>query len=267
MTAVADPEEGGTVTGGGEFLVGRPCTLVATPNEHYHFVNWTNGEDIVSTNASYTFNVSEDVELTANFALDQFQINAEILPSLGGTVEGTGTYNYGETCTLTAVPDEENGYHFVDWNYMAQQYSIETEITFTVEQNMTFYATFSLNEYAITATANPATGGVIEGAGVYEYGDQCTLTAQTTVHYNFINWTKGDEVVTTDQSFSFTVTENEEYVANFEQYLFLVDVEIEGDEDAEVTGWGYFEEGSEVTLTATPSSYLYYFVEWQDAEG
>lgn len=267
VTAVADPEEGGTVTGGGEFLVGRPCTLVATPNEHYHFVNWTKGEDIVSTNASYTFNVTEDVELTANFALDQFQINAEILPSLGGTVEGTGTYNYGETCTLTAVPDEDNGYHFVDWNYMAQQYSIETEITFTVEQNMTFYATFSLNEYAITATANPATGGVIEGAGVYEYGDQCTLTAQTTVHYNFINWTKGDEVVTTDQSFSFTVTENEEYVANFEQYLFLVDVEIEGDEDAEVTGWGYFEEGTEVTLTATPSSYLYYFVEWQDAEG
>ena len=267
VTAVADPEEGGTVTGGGEFLVGRPCTVVATPNEHYHFVNWTKGEDIVSTNASYTFNVTEDVELTANFALDQFQINAEILPSLGGTVEGIGTYNYGETCTLTAVPDEENGYHFVDWNYMAQQYSIETEITFTVEQNMTFYATFSLNEYAITATANPATGGVIEGAGVYEYGDQCTLTAQTTVHYNFINWTKGDEVVTTDQSFSFTVTENEEYVANFEQYLFLVDVEIEGDEDAEVTGWGYFEEGTEVTLTATPSSYLYYFVEWQDAEG
>lgn len=54
----------GSVKGAGDFNDGEQCTLEATANDGYVFVNWSNGE----TANPYTFTVTENVELTANFA-------------------------------------------------------------------------------------------------------------------------------------------------------------------------------------------------------
>ena len=59
--------ENGTVTGAGEYEEGAAVTLVATANEGYEFVNWTKGEEVVSTEATYTFTITENVALVANF--------------------------------------------------------------------------------------------------------------------------------------------------------------------------------------------------------
>ena len=267
VAAVANPEEGGTVEGVGEFLLNHPCTLVATPNEHYHFVNWKNGDVIVSTNASYTFNVTEDVELTANFAIDQFTVSTYIYPAAGGTVAGAGTFDYGETCTLTATPNTENGYHFVNWYYQGDEYSTETEITFTVEQNMTFEAYFSLNQYAISASANPVNGGTVSGAGTYNYGSTCYLYAIPDSKFQFVNWTKDDEVISTYNNIGVTVEGNAAYVANFEQYVFTISAVSNLPGAGILTGAGNYLEGTEVTLTATPSSFAYFFERWENANG
>ena len=64
VTATA---ENGTVTGAGEYTEGTEATLVATANEGYEFVNWTEGENVVSTEATYTFTVTKNVTLIANF--------------------------------------------------------------------------------------------------------------------------------------------------------------------------------------------------------
>ncbi len=53
----------GTATGGGTFAAGQSCTVTATANEGYRFVNWSNGE----TANPYTFTVVANVTLTANF--------------------------------------------------------------------------------------------------------------------------------------------------------------------------------------------------------
>jgi hypothetical protein len=53
----------GTVTGGGSFDDGATCTLTATPNADYEFVNWSDG----STANPYTFTVNADVNIVANF--------------------------------------------------------------------------------------------------------------------------------------------------------------------------------------------------------
>ena len=58
---------GGTVTGTGEFMEGDEVTLTATADEGYEFVNWTKGEEVVATEAEYTFTVTENVTLVANF--------------------------------------------------------------------------------------------------------------------------------------------------------------------------------------------------------
>ena len=59
--------ENGTVTGAGEYEEGKEATLTATPAEGYEFTCWTSGEDTVSTANPYTFVVTADVALVANF--------------------------------------------------------------------------------------------------------------------------------------------------------------------------------------------------------
>ena len=81
--------------------------------------------------------------------------------------------------------------------------------------NVTVSATFEPNSYEITATANPAAGGTVSGAGTYNYGQTATLTAAANAGYLFTNWTKGGVEVSTNATYSFTVTEAGDYVANF----------------------------------------------------
>ncbi len=76
---VAEPEpvvynvtvtaENGTVEGAGEYEEGKTATLTATPAEGYEFVNWTVGEEVVSTENPYSFVVTADIALVANFEL------------------------------------------------------------------------------------------------------------------------------------------------------------------------------------------------------
>ena len=64
----ASPSRGGTVTGGGSFNPGTSQTVIATANAGYKFTNWTEGNTVVSTAASYTFTVGAARALVANFA-------------------------------------------------------------------------------------------------------------------------------------------------------------------------------------------------------
>lgn len=68
VTATA---ENGSVTGAGEYEQGSKATLVATPNTGYAFQNWTKDGEEVSTEASYTFTVTEAVTLVANFVQEE----------------------------------------------------------------------------------------------------------------------------------------------------------------------------------------------------
>lgn len=67
VTATA---ENGSVEGlatDGKYEHGAEANLTATANEGYEFVSWTEGEEVVSTNAEYTFEVLADRNLVANF--------------------------------------------------------------------------------------------------------------------------------------------------------------------------------------------------------
>ena len=65
--------EGGTATINGEQTTskevetGSEVTVVATPSTGYHFINWTNGTEVASTNATYTFTATANTTLKANF--------------------------------------------------------------------------------------------------------------------------------------------------------------------------------------------------------
>jgi uncharacterized repeat protein (TIGR02543 family) len=99
VTLAANNGSYGSVDGGGLQCDGS-VTVTATPNSGYRFVNWTQGGSQVSTNAEYTFTLSADISLTANFAqIDNVIITGDVASTDGFDGDGNGTMN------ITSVAD------------------------------------------------------------------------------------------------------------------------------------------------------------------
>ena len=219
ITATANPSEGGTITGAGYYVEGQLCTLTATANENYTFVNWTKDGVEISTDATYSFTVTEDAAYVANFFEEpvSYDITVTANPPEGGTVTGAGNYEAGQLCTLTASANEN--YTFVNWTKNGVEVSTDATYSFTVTENAVYVANFIEESvsYSITVTANPPEGGTVTGAGNYEAGQLCTLMATANENYTFVNWTKDGVEVSTDVTYSFTVTEDAAFIANFNE--------------------------------------------------
>lgn len=78
VTTICNPSEAGSITcsvGGNARAAGvltlascTELTVTATPDEGYKFINWTDGNgNVLSTNKAYSFYVTEDITLKANF--------------------------------------------------------------------------------------------------------------------------------------------------------------------------------------------------------
>lgn len=67
VTATVSPSGSGSVSGAGSYEEGSNCTVVASPASGYRFKEWQRNGAQVSTSASYTFAVMEDVALVAIF--------------------------------------------------------------------------------------------------------------------------------------------------------------------------------------------------------
>ena len=76
ITVSANPSNGGSAHVGsptgpttGIYTSGQSCIVYAEANSNYTFANWTENGSVVSTNASYQFNVTSNSTLVANFTL------------------------------------------------------------------------------------------------------------------------------------------------------------------------------------------------------
>ena len=261
ITVAANPATAGTVAGGGRFAEGTQRTVTATPNIEYNFVNWTNGNAVVSTNASYTFTVTEAADLVANFAIKTFEITASAEPNTYGNVTGAGTFEYGSTVTLTASPNL--GYVFFNWTKNGQVVSDEATLSFTAEDGVAgeYVAHFATKIFTIAASANPTAGGSISGAGQIQEGQTCTLVATPNIAYNFVSWTQNGNVVSTDPSYSFEVVDDASFVANFEMKTFEIVTTASPATYGQALGGNTYNYGAIVNLDAIPSG-NYIFANW-----
>ena len=266
VTASANPTEGGTIEGAGDYVPGQTVYLIATANEGYTFVNWTENGSVVYTNPSYQFTAISDRTLVANFEINTYTIIASANPFAGGTIEGDGNYTYGQTATLTATAN--TGYEFVNWTEDNEIVSTDTEYSFTVTTNRRLVAHFGIGTYTISASANPAEGGTVEGADEYTYGQTATLRATANENYNFTNWTEDNEVVSTDAEYSFTVTADRNLVANFiynEPAVYTITATANPTDGGTIEGAGVYREGETVSLSASART-GYHFVNWTENE-
>lgn len=181
ITATANPENAGTISGAGTYEQGSTCTLTATANEDYAFVNWTENGEEVSTETSYSFTVTGDRDLVANFRYIRYEITAMANPAEGGTISGIGSYLEGETCTLTAIPNQDCT--FINWTENGEEISTDIEYTFVVTGSRDLVANFELPTCTITVTANPSVGGSISFVRSFGFEDG-TLQGWSTVDFD-----------------------------------------------------------------------------------
>ena len=249
----------------GTFNYGETCVVNATPNTGYHFVNWTENGSVVSSSASYSFTVTADRNLVANFSeqTQNYTISVSANPTNGGTVTGEGTYAEGQSCTVSATPAA--GYTFTNWTENGTVVSTNANYTFTVNSNHSFVANFTANTYTVNVSANPTNGGTVTGGGSFTYGQSCTVTATPSANYTFNNWTENGTVVSSNASYTFTVNSNHTLVANF-TYVpqnFTVSVSANPTNGGSVTGGGTYTEGQSCTVTATANA-NYTFNNWTE---
>ena len=249
----ANPANAGNVTGGGTYNEGTYCSVMATPANGYEFVNWTEGGNVVSTSSSYTFMVTGNRTLVANFQeqIIYYNIRVSATPFGAGTVTGGGSYPQGESCTVSATANE--GFSFSNWTEGGNVVSTNANYTFTVTSGRYLVANFvsGTQSYTISVSANPDNAGTVTGGGTYEEGTSCTVTATPNQRYLFVNWTENGVEVSTEQSYTFTVTADRTLVANFGMPMIEITASVDPEEAASVSGTGTYNYGEEVTLILT----------------
>ena len=170
-------------TGGGEYEAGENCTVTATVPDGQQFVRWTVDGEEVSTANPYTFEVTQDVTVTAVLTGASVPADTYTVTVVGGT--GGGEYEEGETCTVTAtVP---SGRQFVRWLINGEEASASPSYTFTVTQDVIVTAEFG-DEIALYLSKSTG-GNPIGGFGI---GDH-TYDREWSAGDDNTPWEKGDE--------------------------------------------------------------------------
>ena len=202
--------ENGTVTGAGEYEEGKTATLTATPAEGYEFVNWTVGDSIVSTENPYSFVVTADIALVANFEkIPATKYNVTVTAE-NGTVEGAGEYEEGAEATLTATAAE--GYNFVNWTVADSIVSTENPYSFVVTADVALVANFKAVEPEIWTVAgapasifgtewdpaNTANNMTLQADGTYKWEKTDLTLAASHIQFKIAKNNKWDEAYPTD---------------------------------------------------------------------
>lgn len=263
-----------------DYNTGDTCTVIAQAQSGYRFVNWTENGEVVSTNARYSFTVTESRDLIANFeqeTVPSYTITVTATPNAGGTVTGGGSYTRGSSCTLTATPNE--GYNFVKWTKGSSTASVSTNptYTFSVTGAATYKANFAADvvNYEVVTRSDPSSGGTTTGGGIFRDGESCTIRATANTGYAFVEWQDGTTHtrVSTNSEYTFTVDGNKSYVAIFEvttprytvttRKSYTGTLDYEGDDIGTVSGGGQYESGNSCTISATPNTNNgFIFVGW-----
>ncbi|MBO4573359.1 MAG: InlB B-repeat-containing protein [Clostridia bacterium] len=122
----------GTIGGeeSAEVAEGGSATVVANePASGYYFLNWTDGaSNVLSTSASYTFTVSDDIALTANYR----------------AYDGTA-YTHGNNDNTHVAPTQK-AYEEVVFDYKISSTANGDYIDFCLYEGATFYGYFQLAE-------------------------------------------------------------------------------------------------------------------------
>jgi len=227
LSLAVSPDGTGSVEGDGVYLFGEEVLIEAVPETGYAFVSWTDADgDVVSDSPSESITMpAEDLTLTANFELADYTLSLFAEPEEGGEVSGEGTYQMGDEVTVLASANE--GYEFMNWTNQDDEVVADTEeYSFTMPaEDVTLIANFEQLSYTLSLSAEPETGGVLSGEGMYFFGEEVTVIAEANVEYEFEKWAdEHGEEVSQEAEYTFTMPSDDKHlVAYFENVTAITE--------------------------------------------
>ncbi|MDX9941299.1 MAG: InlB B-repeat-containing protein [Bacteroidales bacterium] len=240
---------------------GSQVSVTATPAANYHFVQWLENGEPLSEIETVTITLNTDRTITAVFALNQYQVALQSMPEGVGVQTGSGTYDHGQVAIIST--NQPNGYTFLYWKEGENIFSANPSFQAVITGDRQFTAHFSVNQYEVTLEADPEAGGQVSGGGVFDFGTEITVTAETAEGYDFGGWRQDGQLVSSNSSYTFVVEEETELVARFNIKTYQISLAITPQGSGVTSGAGTYPYGS----TATVSSAIYagyQFVGWQE---
>lgn len=137
-----------------------------------------------------------------------------------------------------------------------------------------------VKQYTLSAAVSTVGAGTVKvspAGTVFDAETSITVTATKNFGYKFVNWTDANnQVVSTDETYTFSISANTALKANFEKInTYALNYKVEGGAKdymisaspipTIVEGKNMYEEGTEVTLTASSNDILT-FTNWNDGE-
>jgi hypothetical protein len=242
VSAQINPAAGGTVSGLGSFTTGTMVVLNATANSGYTFSNWTANGMIASTASKYSFILTNDCSVAANFSRSAVigNINSNsstytvtATASTNGQVNPSGPQTVGAGSNITFTASPATNYQVGQW--LVNGVLVQTGGTGFTLQNVSTNEAVSVNFNAVPPPTNSPVNTnfalVISGNGAvtpamsssaFQYGKRYTLTAAPGKNSLFVNWTSNGAVVATSSRYSFVVASNFVLQANFVTNPFVL---------------------------------------------
>ena len=173
-----------------------------------------------------------------------------------------GMFNPGEgeilTVDITAAEDIELGTK----NFQLKNIAVTTEDESTQKISIIDCPVKIYDEYTLSAASSNETMGAatLTQSGAVENGTSVTATATPIAGYEFVNWTVGEEVKSTESTYVFTAAEDLALTANFKPRKFDVTFDVDGKETTNSLDFA-----SAITAPADPTKIGYTFIGWSPA--
>ena len=159
------------------------------------------------------------------------------------------TFKVDETISLG---DLKIGFKDVSFQYMSDVSTDYEHADFDVPLKV--YATYDISAVSSNEVMGAAT---VTHSGLVENGTSVTATATPVAGYEFVNWTVGDDVKSTENPYTFTAAENVALVANFKVRKYDVTFDVDGEKTTSTLDFA-----SVIPTPKSPAKTGYTFAGW-----
>ena len=237
---------------------GSTFTLVATPNDGWHFDHW---DGLVETTATVDLLITQDYVLTAVFVQNSYTLTM-LVDGTGTTNPAPGDYTDlgGTTFSFTAVQTDSQ-WLFDHWSGdIGSADPTASTIDLVLDSDLTVTAVFTQIPPRVLLITTEGSGTTSPEAGVehsYTDGDVVILTATADYGWQFSMWSGDIGSASSDQSIiTLTMDQDRAVVAHFTElpvWDLVIAVSGSGTTDPAAGAYQY-PDGTVVSLTAIPDS-------------
>ncbi|MCQ2603168.1 MAG: InlB B-repeat-containing protein, partial [Clostridia bacterium] len=190
--------------GSGEFEKGATVTVIADVKSDKTFVGWSDGENIISNDLTYTFVLKGNITLFATYKDNASVTEYKVIVKTDGIHSETFIVEKGDSISLIA--QNKAGYAFEKW--------IDGNGAFVSSKSVaTYYPTKDITiiaQYKMVYSVNVVNGTVAgqSANNQYKEGTKLTISANQVDGKYFAGWYVDSVLVSENNPYIFEVTEN-----------------------------------------------------------